>query len=913
MKLIILRPLFFFGFVLAVFFWSVQPLFSGVLTTNLLCGFWQNPLGVDEASPRLSWQLQATLPEQRGEAQTAYQILVASSTNVLAENRGDLWDSGKIISDSSLNISYAGQPLISAQQVFWKVRVWDQKKKISDWSSAATWTMGLLNSNDWKGMWLCAPTNSPLPIFRREFTVKPGLQRALIFICGLGQYELSANGAKVGDDFLSPGWSKYDQTCLYDTLDLTSSLNVGTNALGVMLGNGMYNVEPGKRYTKFTGSFGPPTLIAQIELFYADGTSEVIASDAQWRTSPGPISFSGIYGGEDFDARRVQTGWDKINFDDFKWSPAIPTNGPGGKLCGLSCAAPPLREFEIHSSLASWKLTNGDVVFDLGQNASHVPKVSVSGPAGSKVWLMPSELTNSSGSIYQHSMGGNGTSIRCEFIKATDGIETWSPQFFYAGYRYMQVRFFPANTNNSELPRVESLAGIVVNSDSTPVGEFACSNDLFNRIHTLIRWAQRANLVSVITDCPHRERLGWLEQYHLNGPSLRYEFDLAQLFTKGMNDMADSQLADGLVPDIAPEYPVFGGPFRDSPEWGSSFVIVPWQQYQFTGDRELLRRYYDGMKRYVAYLGSKSKNNIVSYGLGDWYDIGPGEPGPSKLTPNALTATAFYFYDTWILAQTAAMLDKTDEAKKFTAQADEIRAAFNAKFYNAAKHFYATDSQTANSIPLVMNLCDPTSRADVLNAIVANVRQHGNSITAGDVGYRYLLRALAEGGRSDVIFDMNNQSEKPGYGYQLKMGATSLTEAWDANPSSSQDHFMLGQILEWFYADLAGIGIDPQNPGFKNVLIRPQPVGDVTWVKAAYNSVHGRIVCDWKKADGKFYLNLEIPANATATVFLPATNPKKIFESGKRASKAPGVHFLRMENDRTVYEIASGNYQFTVE
>ena len=886
---------------------------AALIATNLKCGYWENPLGVDETNPRVSWQLQATKPEQRGAAQTAYEILIASSQATLDKNKGNLWDSGKVVSDLSLNIAYAGVPLVSGQQVFWKVRVWDEKKKVSDWSQSATWTMGLLNSNDWQGAWLGAPTNSPLPLFRRDFVVKPGLQRALIFICGLGQYELSANGAKVGDDFLSPGWSKYDQTCLYDTFDLTTSLTNGINALGVRLGNGMYDVEPSRRYTKFTGSFGPPKFIAQLYLFYTDGTSEIIASDAQWHTAPGPVTFSSIYGGEDFDARRVQNGWDKIYFDDSNWSPAILTNGPGGKLCGLSCAAPPLHEFEIHPSVASWKLTNGETVFDLGQNASHIPQISVSGPAGSKVWLMPSELTNANGSVYQHSMGGDGTSIRCEFVKATDGVETWSPQFFYVGCRYVQVRFFSPSTNNSALPRIESLAGIVVNSDSAPVGEFACSNDLFNRIHTLILWAQRANLVSVITDCPHRERLGWLEQYHLNGPSLRYKFDLAQLYTKGMNDMADSQLADGLVPDIAPEYPVFGGPFRDSPEWGSAFVIVPWQQYQFTGDTELLRRYYDDMKRYVAYLGSKSKGYIVTHGLGDWYDIGPGEPGPSKLTPNALTATAFYFYDTWILAQAAALLGKADEAKQFTAQADAIRVAFNQKFYNAAKGSYATGSQCANAIPLVMDLCEPTHRAAVLDAIVADVRKHGNAITAGDVGYRYLLRALAEGGRSDVIFDMNNQSDKPGYGYQLKRGATSLTEAWDANPTSSQNHFMLGQIMEWFYADLAGIASDPAGPGFKKTIIHPEPVGDVTWVKGAYDSVHGRIAVEWKKAGGKFLLKLVIPANTTATVYLPTTNPKTVTEGGVRAAKAPGVKFLRVEKDRAIFAVASGSYDFTSE
>jgi hypothetical protein len=405
----------------------------------------------------------------------------------------------------------------------------------------------------------------------------------------------------------------------------------------------------------------------------------------------------------------------------------------------------------------------------------------------------------------------------------------------------------------------------------------------------------------------------------LNGPALRYEFDLAQLFTKTLNDMADSQLASGLVPTTAPEYTVFRdkgqtgddrGRFGDSPEWGSALILVPWQQYQFDGDLNLFRTYYDAMTNYLAYLGSRASNNIVNYGLGDWYDIGPKPPGIAQLTPIALTATAFYYQDAEITSHAAALLGKSDEAQQFKARAGEIRAAFNEKFYDATNRLYATGSQTANAIPLVMNLCDPTNRAAVLDAIVRDIRARGNALTAGDVGYRYLLLALAEGGRSDVIFDLNNQSDKPGYGYQLKKGATSLTEAWDARRSSSQNHFMLGQIMEWFYHDVAGIGGDPAGPGFKKIIIRPQPAGDLTWARAGYDSIRGKITSDWKRAGGKFTLNVTIPANTTATIFIPAAAAETVTEGGKSAAQSGGVKFLRMENDRAVFEIESGAYTF---
>ena len=870
-----------------------MPAVAGLTATRLGCELRENPLGVDVPQPRLNWILKSS---ERGAAQTAYQIIAASSEALLKKDSGDLWDSGQVNSDDTIQIPYAGRPLQSWQPVFWKVRVWDAGGQASKWSSPATWTMGVLQNLDWRAQWIgAADTNIPSLLLRHEFVVKPGLKRALVNICGLGQYELTLNGKKVGDDFLSPGWTKYDKTCLYDTRDITADLKRGQNAAGIELGDGMYHILA----TRFKPpgwspySFGPQKAIAQIRLEYADGTVETVGTDESWRGAPGPITSSSIYSGEDFDARRAQPGWNKINFDDSKWAAAIAVSGPGGELRGLACAAPPIREFEIHEPISSRTITNGDVVFDFGQNAAHIPKISVTGPAGSRVRLIPSELGD--GMVNGGSMGEKPRSaIWCDYTKATDGVETWSPKFFYIGCRYFEVKSFPAR-GETNLPAVKSIAGIVVQSSSEPAGEFECSNTLFNRIRSLVRWAQRSNMMSVMTDCPQREKRGWLEEDHLNGPALRYEFDLAPLFTKMLNDIADSQLANGLVPTTAPEYAVFHdgkqsanerGIFGDSPEWGSAFILVPWQQYEFAGDLNLFRTHYAAMTNYLAFLGGRASNGIVNYGLGDWYDLGPKHPGVAQLTPIALTATAFYYQDAEIMARAAALLGHDDDAKKFSALAETIRAAFNEKFYNATNRFYATDSQTANSIPLVMGICEPTNRAAVLDAIVADVRQRGNALTAGDVGYRYLLRALAAGGRSDVIFDINNQSDKPGYGMQLNKGATSLTEAWDAGRDASQNHFMLGQIQEWFYHDLAGIQNAPGSAGFKKIVIRPQPVGDVAWVKAGYNSVRGKIAVEWKRDGKSFSLDVTIPPNTAATVFLPAPSADAVRESGVAAAKS---------------------------
>jgi hypothetical protein len=865
---------------------------SPLRAVQLRCEYAENAPGVDVPQPRLFWTLKSSV---RGQRQTAYRILVASSQENLAAGKGDLWDSGKTASDETIQIRYGGAALASSQRVFWKVQVWDKDGKPSPWSAEATWTMGLLNEADWQARWIGSASESPTLLLRREFIVKSGLARAIVHVCGLGQYELTLNGNKVGNDLLSPGWSKYDKTCLYDTYDLTPLLKPGANSAGLLLGNGMYNVKGG-RYTKFKGSFGPLKAICHIRLEYTDGTTEIIGTDNRWQVSSGPITFSCVYGGEDYDARMGQD-----------WASAAVVDGPGGKLRGLSCAAAPIHSFEVLKPAAVKELGSGVAIYDMGQNAAIMPRFVVKGPAGSSVRLTPAELLKNDGTLDRRSVGGG--QVYWQYTLAGTDAESWFPKFFYHGCRYIQVDRRPAEPNGP-LPNVQSLEGLVVHSDAEPVGRFACSNDLFNRIHTLIRWAQRSNLASVITDCPHRERLGWLEQYHLNGPSLRYEFDLARMFAKGMNDMADSQLDNGLIPDIAPEYTAFSGGFRDSPEWGSAFILVPWQQYEWTGDLQLLERYYEPMKRYVAYLGGKATNHIVSHGLGDWYDIGPARPGVAQLTPIALTATAFYYNDVWVLAQTARLLGKSDDAKTFESLASEIRAAFNKTFFNAETGRYATGSQSANSIPLVMGLVEPANRGKVLDAIVQDVEKHGNAVTAGDVGYRYLLRALAEGGRSDVIFAMNNQSDKPGYGYQLKMGATSLTEAWNADPSSSQNHFMLGQIMEWFYHDLAGIGCEPNAAGFKKIVIRPQPVGDVNWVEASFKSIRGQIVSNWKRQAGEFTLNVTIPAGASATVYLPCAAASEITESGKPAPSSPGVRLVRREEHRAVYAIDSGAYTF---
>lgn len=875
---------------------------SPLSVNRLRCESEENPVAVQRAQPELGWWLDS--PE-RGQRQTAYQVQVASAPALLDQDRPDRWDSGRVQSAASVQVAYAGRALRSEERVCWRVRVWDKDGEVSGWSAPATWTMGLLGEEAWRAHWIGAEAaDGPLPLFRREFVVTKPVRRALAHICGLGFYELRLNGRKVGDHELDPGWTNYRKRCLYATYDVTGQIARGTNALGVMLGNGMYNVRGG-RYTKFTGSFGPPKLILQLQLEFDDGSSQEVASDATWKTAPGPITFSCIYGGEDYDARRALADWDAVGFDDHAWQPVRTVDGPGGKLAAQT--APPIRVMRTFPTVRVTEPKPGVFVHDLGQNFSGWPCLKVRGPAGKTIKLITGELLGPDGQVSQ---GSSGSPVWFSYTLKGDGVEVWHPRFSYSGFRYVQVEGATRDASAADTPLLLELEGQFVHSSAPVVGEFACSNPLINRIHALIDRAIESNLQSVLTDCPHREKLGWLEVSHLLGPALLFNYDAARLYRKICDDMAESQLAEGLVPDIAPEYTVFGGGFRDSPEWGSASVIDPWLLYCLSGDVRVLTEHYDVMQRYAAYLGTKASNHLVAHGLGDWYDIGPRGPGESQLTSRGVTATAIYYQDLCALQQTAALLGKSRDAERYATLAADVRAAFNQAFFHPETGSYDRGSQTAQAMPLVLGLVADTNRARVLASLVDNVRTNGNRVTAGDVGFAYVVRALYEGGRGDVLFDLVTQTNGPGYADQLRRGATSLTEAWDANPASSQNHCMLGHAEEWFYRGLAGINPDPATPGFKHFVIRPDVVGDVTWVKAHYDSVHGRVVSEWQRENGRLRLRVTVPANTTATLFLPTKDAAAIRESDAPLNSATGVRVLRTEDGRAVLALDSGQFDF---
>jgi len=750
-------------------------------------------------------------------------------------------------------------------------------------------------------------------VFRREFRVRAKVAKAELRIAGLGQYELFVDGKQVSPAGLHQAWTDYRKTVTFDSYAL--ALTPGKHALGVMLGNGMYNVQRTKgRFTKLEGSFGTPKLIAQLLVKYADGKTETIGSDAEWKVAKGPVTFSSTYGGEDFDAREERAGWDRPGFDDAAWAAAMETDGPGGTL--MHAIAPEVREWNLHVPVKTTDLAPNKVVYDLGQNFAGVPRVKVRGPAGAVLKLTPGELVNPDGSVSQGSSGGGsrGAMWWSYTLAGSKDGEDWEPQFGYYGFRYLQAEWSGADALAKPV-QIDEIKGIEWHSASKVTGGFESSDETLNAIHTLIVNAMHNNEVSLFTDCPHREKLGWLEETHLVAPGLMFNNDLRGLYAATAKNISDEQHSDGLVPTIAPQYVVFGtdpknAVFDDSPEWGSASVLGPWAAYRFYGEPSELKRNYPVMQAYVKYLEGKATDGIVAYGLGDWYDIGPKPPGVAQETSLGVTGTLMLYEDAVAMSKIAGLVGHADDAASYAALAAHEKDAFNAKYWDSGKGWYDTGSQTANAMPLALGVVPEERRSAVLTHVVADIEAHEDHITTGEVGYPYMLRALMEGGRNDLLLAMMLRKDPPSYGSQLAAGATSLTEAWDANPHNSQDHFMLGGAEEWFYRGLGGIDFDMSRDKDERITIRPRMVGGLSRVKSSYDSVLGRITSNWSQEDGATSLDIGIPAGAAATLILPVKMVADISGIHAVKGKGPKLDEVRRDDEVVVYRAAAGLYHF---
>lgn len=888
-----------------------------------LCEGHTNPLGVEESHPRFSWQVES---DERGWIQGAYRIQVSSSLNALERGDADVWDSGKVDSEKSVHVPFAGSVLASGQTYYWKVKVWEREGDRFAWSQPGSWTMGFLHPGDWQARWIQNPLrlDQVMPVFRKEFSLKKPVKRALVYVSGLGQYELFLNGGKVGDHFLAPAWSNYHDTVFYNVFDVTGQLE-SENCLGIMLGNGFYRVDRvSDRYTKLGTNFGKLQTILQLELEYVDGTRERIITDNTWRTTGGPIVFSNIFGGEDFDARLAMEGWTSVGFEDGSWRKADISVTPSGRF--RAQYSEPVKAMESFEPVSVSEVKPGVWVYDMGQNASALPRIAVRGPAGSMVSIAYGEQLYDDGTVNQeaitHKRSLQGMPSVMHYTLSGKGIETWQPQFFYSGYQYLQVEGAtpPAQAADAGVPQLLSIESVHVRYAGETSGGFECSNDLFNQIYRLNDWAVKSNLQHVLTDCPHREKLGWLEVAHLMAPSILFRYDGDDFYRKFMGDIRDVQSPDGLVPTTAPDYNRhhFSWQFTFGPEWASAAVIIPWYHYLWYGDERMLHENYTSIKALVDYLERHSDRHlIVDSGLGDWcdWDVSTTRGGRSKFTTNSYVSTAIQVYICTLLSEAATVLGKVEDVSYYDDLAEKTKSRLREEFYHSERSSFDRHSQTANAMALYMDIALPEERAGVLESLLGDIESRKSDDpeldhrqTSGDVGHRFLIQALNNAGRSDVLFEMTNRRGRGSYGSVIDAGLTSMAETWDIHKTASLNHCMLGHIMEWFQSGLGGIKPDPESPGLKHFLVEPQIVEELDWVKTYHKSPYGIIVSDWKRVEEDLQFNITVPANTVASVVLPVSSDR-ISDRGKPIQEAEGVHSVTEEGGQTVLALGSGDYQ----
>ncbi len=860
---------------------------------DLRCEYRVNPLGIDVVRPRFQW---VPRDAERGESQTAYQILVATSRALLSKNDGDAWDSGKVESPAALQVAYAGKPLASGRRYYWKVRWWNREGQPSPYSPAAWFEMGLLNRSDWKGSWI-----GGFGLLRKEFTLPGPVKRARAYVTALGYYELHINGKKVGHRVLDPAWTVYPKRVLYSTYDVTGLLKPGANAVGAMLGGGWATMPVGKPY------YQQPEFLLQLNIELANGRTVTVESDRTWEGKAGPIVRDSVYNGEVYDARRAVPGWDRPGLKDNGWKPVEVLPGTQGTISAEMM--PPIR---VVDSLAPRKMTNpepGVYVYDFGQNFAGWAKLRVEGPRGTRVEMRFSELIYPNGMINRSNL--RQAKARDIYILRGGGPEVYQPHFTYHGFRYVELTGYPGT------PSLDTLRGEVVHTAVKTTGSFVASKQILNDIQHLIHWGQLSNLMSIPTDCDQRnERQGWMGDAQVSAEEAMMNFGMAAFYTNFIRDIHDAQRPDGSVPDTVPhKY----GRYPADPAWGTAYPLLCWYMWQQYGDRRILRQNYDGLKKYEAFLESRAHDNVLSYSYyGDWVAIKP--------TPGALVSDFYYYYDTQILAHVAKILGKTADAETYSHLAAEIKAAFNQTFFNPSTGFYANGTQTAQALPLFLDMVPRQDVGSVMFHLTNNiVYTHNTHVTTGFIGVKYLLPVLTRYGRNDLAYDLATRTTYPSWGYMVKRGATTLWELWQdkTGPSmNSHNHIMFGSLGAWFYRALGGIRQPQDSAAYRKILITPPAMEDLDWASATLRTVRGRVSSTWRRSAHEVSLRVDVPVGSQAVIVVPkqqSMTPQEltvresgriVWQRGHYVAGDPGLTGAEARPDGVAFDAGSGHYSF---
>ena len=888
---------------------SAPAAMAGMAITGLRCEYCGNPLGIDARTPRLSWQLQSN---ERGQHQTAYRILVASSPEGLKREKPDLWDSGRLNSDQSIQVHYAGKPLASRQQCYWKVRAWDKDGRASDWSAVATWEMGLLDPADWQdARWIRLATdnrNSPLtrrllrtknvdapriveafpaPVFRREFDLKAGVKRARAYVCGLGYAELYVNGQRIGDAVLDPGQTTYDARAFYVTQDITRSLKRGRNAIGVILGSGFFGQNHAFNVDWLAN--GKPVLLAKVALDYADGTTQVITTDESWRAGTGPILYDNVYGGETYDARLESKGWSQPGYDDSQWQAAVKAKRVTEKLAAQMI--PPIRCLTTLKPQRVFAGATGIWIFDLGQNIAGWARIKVKAPAETQLTLQFAEILTPDGKSLDFDTTGvfaTGLTQMDIYVCRGGGVETWEPRFTYHGFRYVAVAGLPSS------PGPNFLEGVLVRSDVPRAGAFACSDETLNRIYRTSIWTIEDNLHSTSEDCPHREKCGWLGDAHSVAETDSFNFDMAQFWTKFVDDIGTVLGRGGTTywgqkatPGIPCNIAVGRRLCQEArPDWGAAYVLLPWYLYEYYGDSDVFARHYERLKLWIAYVKGLRENGIVVRGYGDWCP--PGGNDNMECRP-PLTSTALFYGTLRIMERFARQLGKVDDAAGFAELAEATKAAFNREFFEARIHGYG--SQTADAVALRFALFPDGQRDGVAHSLVNEVvDKHNGHAFVGIHGGRPLYTELCAQGRDEIAIAAMKQPTWPSFAYVLAHGFTTWPEQFDeVKPGEriagrSLNHPMQSGFAAWFHESVGGIR--PAAPGFKRIELQPHGYWQIAWAEAEHDSPYGWIQSRWHNEHGVFEWKIAVPPNTTAVVFVPARDADMLPKAGIRRPSA---------------------------
>jgi alpha-L-rhamnosidase len=884
-----------------------------LIVKKLFCEFADNPIGLETATPRFGWVLKSSL---RGQKQTAYQLLVASDEKNLQKENSDVWDSGRIESAQSVHVLYQGKPLNNHSTYFWQVRVWDKENVATEYSKPGRIEIAFLGNASWDAKWigkgagqqpdnekgyLSSATEQSFPtdtvrhdghstLLRKAFKISKEIKSAKVYVCGLGLYELSLNGNKVGNAVLAPAKTLYSEQVLYDTFDVTEYLKTGGNAFGIMLGNGWFN--PYKKWWSWRMQwFGSKRAIMQMNLEYTDGSSETISTDKSWKASTGPVTYSCIYDGEEYDANLEQTGWDLPNFDDSKWENVHVVKAPRGKLA--SHVMQPIRVTQTIKPIKIYNPDDGVYVYDMGQNFAGWSRIKVNGPKGTKITFRYAENIDDDGSLNYRSMNLAGATG--SYILNGDGNEEYEPRFVFYGFRYVELTGFPGT------PTLENLTGCVVHSDCEPTGTFECGNSLINKIHQTTLWSQRSNMVGYPMDCPQRdERLGWMGDAHVSAEQAMFNFYTPLFFQNWLKGVQSGQDSNGDLPYISPR------PFMEAGTiaWSVAYPLIIWYHYLYYGDEKIIEDHYETIKRYLEFLDSTAQNYILPPDkYGDWLSIAPGwdRGGP------AATSTGYYFYISNLLSKMAKILGYETESELYSVHAKKITDAYNKRYFDSAKKQYEDGSQFSNTFPLFLGIVPENQTPAVLENLLNNIQQNHGHLTTGILGSKYIMELLAAENKNEFAYLLTSQKDFPGWG-NLVQGRTTFSEHW--NQTGSNNHVMFGSVDNWYYRTLAGINIDDQNPGFKNIIIKPWVHPDVGWAKASLQTMRSKIASSWEYADGFYILDVNIPVNSTATVYVLASGPEGVTENGKTIDGDNDVKFLRQEEKYAVYLISSGQYSF---